>query len=167
MTNNFEKMMETMMEKYMEKVMENMMTNMFSNMLNTPEVAKAEVEEKKKNTMSIEELLAMDTTFEEEVNKPTTTAKLDFVVEDFKPKNSHKSRKGIRYNQFTTKSVWTYNHLMIRKNYPNVKYSNGHYYCDTLSELQQFASSYHIVSTLNNEQLATVKAYWDSRKNNK
>lgn len=164
MTNNFEKMMEEFMGVYMQKMMQNMMQSMLND---TPEVANAEVkEEPKKKTMTVEELLAMDTSFEEEV-KPTKSVELNFDVEEFKPKNSNKKRTGVCYNQFTTKSVWTYNHLMIRKNYPNVKYSNGHYYCDTLGELQQFASSFHITSTLNNEQLAMVKAYWAERKNNK
>lgn len=164
MMNNFEKMMETMMEQYMEKAMEKMMAKMFSGMMGEPEVAKAEVV-KVNNSMSLEDFLALEPTEEPVKVVKSTKEPLDFIVKDFLPKGGKKYRKGIAYNQYTTKTVWTYNHIMIRNNYPNIKYSNGCYYADTTADLQAFASSYHIVDKLNDEQVALVKKYWESKKN--
>lgn len=163
MMNNFEKMMETMMEQYMEKAMANMMEKMFSTMMGTPTEAPAEVATPKPQTMSLEDFLALEVDDEKPV-KISEKAPLNFIVEDFLPRGGRKYRKGLKYNGYLSKSVWTYNHLEIKKKYPNVKYSNGHYYAETTGDLQNFASSYHIVEKLNDEQYKVVKEYWDSRK---
>lgn len=137
---------------------------------NIPEVACAEAidipEEIKpvKKTYSIEELMSL----EEDpavVKHNASLVPLGFICEDFKPKNGKKYRKGLKYNKYVAnKAVWTYNHLMIKKNYPGIKYSDGYYYADDFSLFKTFASSYHVVENLTEEQFAVVKAYWDSKK---
>ena len=168
MNNNFEKMMEQMMEKYMEQMMAKTMEKMFSSMM-APTVAAAEAVDvpAKQEKMTLEELLALDTSNEVAEKPSIIKGKVDFEVVDFKPRNARKYHKGLKYNQYVSRYVWTYNHLNIKKKYPNVKYSNGCYYCETLGELQQFANpntGYHIVTNLTDEQMAEVKAYWESRK---
>lgn len=166
--NNMNEMMNKMMEQMMPKMMEMMMASMMNAMMGamTPQVAPAEAVDvpAKQETMTIEELLALDTSNEVAAKPVTSKGKVDFEVVDFVPRGGRKSRKGLKYNQYVSKSVWTYNHLNIKKLFPNVKYSNGCYYCETLGELQNFASSYGIIATLNDGQMAEVKAYWESRK---
>lgn len=166
---NFTEMMEKMMEQYMEKMMEATMMKMMSSMMpSTPEVAKAEVAQKAP-TMTVEELLSLEAEEDAKaIAKHNNSLKpLEFICEDFKPKNGRKYHKGLKYNKFVaSKAVWTYNHITIKEHYPAIKYSNGYYYADTLHDLQAFASSYHVVEKLNDEQLAKVHAYWDSKKKN-
>lgn len=162
-------MMNKMMEQMMPKMMEMMMTSMMQSMMNAmaPTVAPAVATDApaKQEKMTLEELLALDTS-NEVAEKPSSSTKgaVDFDVVDFVPRGARKSRTGLKYNQYISKYVWTYNHINIRKLFPNVKYSNGCYYCEKLSDLQQFAGSYHIVTTLSDEQKAEVQAYWESRK---
>ena len=161
--NNLEKMMEQFMEKAMEQMMMKTMENMFSSMLGTPQVANAEITEAPKSkALSLDEFMAL----EDNTQPATISTKepLDFVVEKFRPRNARSYRYGLKYNQYTTKSVWTYNHLNIKKHYPEIKYSNGYYYADDMGYLKAFASQYQIIDTLTEEQTKEVKAYWDSKK---
>lgn len=171
MNNMMEQMMGKMMEQMMPKMMETMMTSMMNAMMgamSAPQVAPAEVEAPaKQEAMSLEDFLAMDTSnevAESSSKKTSNSVAVDFECESFMPRNARKSRMGLKYNQYVSKSVWAYNHLQIKAKYPDVKYSNGHYYCEKTSDLQNFAGSYHIVTKLNDEQMAEVRAYWDSRK---
>lgn len=160
--NNLEKMMEQFMEKAMEQMMVKTMEKMFSSMME-PQVAAAEVTEAPKSkALSLDEFMAL----EEDTPATISTEKepLDFIVEKFRPKNAKNLRYGLKYNQFVSKAVWTYNHLNIKKNYPEVKYSNGYYYADDIGYLKAFASSYQVITNLTDEQYKEVKAYWDSKK---
>lgn len=158
--------MAEMMPKMMEKMMESMMTAMMNSMMGstTPEVAPAKVEVTKNNAMSVEDFLALA---EEEDDEPVIVdnGKVEFEVVDFKPRNGRKYRKGLKYNKYLGKAVWTYNHLAIKEKYPAIKYSEGCYYSDDMVQFKAFASQYPIVEKLNDEQMAKVKAYWDSKKN--
>lgn len=163
------KMMETMMAQMMEQMMPKMMEAMMTSMMNamvgtTPEVATAKVEAPKNNAMSVDDFLALA---EEEDDAPVIedNGSVEFVVVDFKPRNGRKYRKGLKYNKFLGKAVWTYNHISIKKKYPAIKYSEGCYYSDDMVQFKAFASQYPIVERLNDEQMAEVRAYWDSKKN--
>ena len=132
-----------------------------------PEVANAvvvneQVAPKVAHSMSKADLIAME--IPKQTKSVSVSNDIDFIVQDFKPRNARKNRKGLAYNQYVGKKVWTYNHLQIKKNYPNIKYSNGCYYADELSDLQNFASSYHIVTELTDKQVAEVLAHWESKK---
>jgi hypothetical protein len=164
MNANFEKMMETMMEQYMEKMMGTMMEKMFSTMIGTPEVANAEVEKPVKKTYSVEELMNLEED-KAVARHNANLLPLEFICEDFRPKNGKKFRKGLKYNKYVgNKAVWTYNHLMIKRNYPAIKFSDGYYYADSLADLKAFASQFHITENITDEQYKIVKEYWDSKK---
>lgn len=164
MNKMMEAMMAQMMEQMMPKMMESMMTAMMNSMMgSTPEVTPAEVVKPQNNAMSVEDFLALA----EEEDDPVIedNGKVEFVVVDFKPRNGRKYRKGLKYNKFLGKAVWTYNHISIKKKYPAIKYSEGCYYSDDMVQFKAFASQYPIVEKLNDAQMAEVKAYWDSKKN--
>lgn len=163
MNKMMENMMAEMMPKMMEKMMETMMASMMNAMMgSTPEVANAEVvNPTKKPSMSVEEFLALA---EEDDPVIEDNGKVQFEVVDFKPRNGRKYRKAVKYNKYLSKSAWTYNHLCIKERYPAIKYSDGHYYADSIGDFASFASQYHIVERLNDEQMAKVHAYWDSKK---
>ena len=160
-------MMKAMVREMMTEMMKDVMKEMMTEMMGTPQVAPAEATTPA--PMSKTEFLSLEAE-EYEVAKKRhndNLAPLDFIVVDFKPRNAKKSRKALKYNKYiANKAVWTYNHIMIRQNYPNIKFSDGHYYADSLADLQSLASSYHIVEHLTEEQFAVVKAYWDGKKKN-
>ena len=162
------KMMNEMMNKMMAEMMPKMMETMMASMMNammgsTPEVTPAEVVKPQNNAMSVEDFLALA----EEEDEPVIVdnGKVEFEVVDFKPRNGRKYRKGLKYNKYLGKAAWTYNHLCIKERYPAIKYSEGCYYSDDMTQFKAFASQYPIVERLDDAQMAKVRAYWDSKKN--
>ena len=151
-------MVQEMVAQSIKEVMAEMMGT------TTPVVAPAEVVKPQNNTMSVADFLALA---EEEDDAPVIedNGKVEFIVVDFKPRNGRKYRKGLKYNKFLGKAVWTYNHISIKKKYPAIKYSEGCYYSDDMVQFKAFASQYPIVEKLNDAQMAEVRAYWDSKKN--
>lgn len=162
---NLQEMIKAMVQQEIENALKEALADAFGS---TPQVAKAEVLNEVKHespkTLTIQELLALEEEPKQKVGGITRAVALDFVVESFVPRGGRKSRHGLKYNKYVSKAVWAYNHLQIKAKYPAVKYSNGHYYADELSDLKAFASSYHIVEHLDDDQMQQVRDFWNSKK---
>lgn len=154
-------MIKSMVQEMVMQSIKEVMSDMFS----TPESPKvAQAEALVDAVETLEDLLALDTSHEvrdlAREKKP-----LQLVPSTVLPPRCSVPKRSVKYNQYcTSKAVWQYNHLQIKKKYPTVKYYRGHYYCDALGDLQVFAGSYQVIEHLTDEQMAEVKAYWDSKK---
>lgn len=156
--------MKEMIKAMVQEMVMQSIKEVMGEMLGAPSVAPAEVEKPIKQSYTMEELLTLEE--DKEVIKHNASLQpLTFICEDFKPEKAKNYRKGLKYNKYiSNRAVWTYNHLMIREKYPNIKYSNQHYYADSLAELHSFWNMCSLVENLTEEQFAVVKKYWDSKK---
>ncbi len=151
---NMNEMMNTMMNTMMEKMMENMMTAMMQNMMAamTPEVTPAEVEKPKKTRLTKEEFFAL----EEVPSKP----KKDLSNLDFEPINA----TTLGYNGYVPSDIWIINHLAITRKY-NGKWSSKlkGYKFETHADAVNFAQSYQIKTTLDENDRHNIKIYKQER----
>lgn len=141
-------MVQEMVAQSIKEVMAEMMGT-------TPQVANAEVVApvKKSTGMSREEFLAVEEPAEFVEKMP-----LDFDV--VKVPCGRGFANVVKYNQFVPSDVWTVNHLAITANYGG-KWSGkfkGYTFPD-IGTLRVFLNSYHIKSTLDENDRNNVKAY--------
>jgi hypothetical protein len=156
--------MKEMIKAMVQEMVMQSIKEVMGEMLGAPSVTPAEViSDPVKKSYTMEELLALEED-KEVVKHNASLQPLTFICEDFRPDRARNYRKGLKYNKYVSKAVWAYNHIQIREKYPNIKYSNGHYYADSISDLHSFWNMCSLVETLNDEQYAVVKKYWESKK---